>query len=102
MSDVEVVAAAEERGTAVRLRRPERRQIAMVVQCPDDLVGAEHPVRMVMALVEKLDLSRFAEPIKAREGVAGSRRHRSAIAGGVVAVRVYSRDWIGAGVGAAV
>lgn len=45
--------------------------MAMVVQCPDDLVAAGHPVRMVMALVETLDLARFAEPIKAREGVAG-------------------------------
>ncbi len=45
--------------------------MAMVVQCADDLVPAQHPVRMVMALVERLDLSRFAEPIKARAGVAG-------------------------------
>lgn len=50
---------------------PERRQFTMVGQCPDDLVKAHHSVRMVMALVERLDLSRFAEPIKAREGVAG-------------------------------
>jgi transposase len=56
---------------AVRLRVPERRQMAMVVQCADDLVLAQHPVRMVMALVETLDVSRFAEPIRAREGVAG-------------------------------
>jgi len=45
--------------------------MAMMVQCPDDLVSANHPVRMVMAVVEKLDLSRFHEPIKAREGQAG-------------------------------
>jgi Transposase domain (DUF772) len=45
--------------------------MAMVVQCPDDLVGAMHPVRMVAAVVAKLDLSRFGEPIQAREGVAG-------------------------------
>ena len=45
--------------------------MAMVVQCPDDLVSATHPVRMVNAVVEKLDLSRFHEPIKAREGEAG-------------------------------
>jgi len=56
---------------SVRLRTPERRQIAMVVQCPDDLVGPAHPVRMVMAVVEKLDVSRFCEAIKAREGMAG-------------------------------
>lgn len=56
---------------AVRLRRPERRQWAMVVQCPDDLVGPEHAVRKIMAIVERLDLSRFCEPIEAREGQAG-------------------------------
>lgn len=56
---------------AVRLRTPERRQIEMVVRCPDDLVSATHPVRMVLAVVEKLDCSRFCEPIKARAGLAG-------------------------------
>ena len=45
--------------------------MALVVQCPDDLVGPTHPVRVVMAVVEKLDLSRSSEPIQAREGVAG-------------------------------
>jgi hypothetical protein len=43
----------------------------MVVACPDDLVTATHPARMVMAVVEKLDLGLFHEPIKARHGVAG-------------------------------
>src|SRR2546425_5809716 len=62
---------AKETKAAVRLRVPERRQVAMVVQCPEDLVPAQHPVRMVMALVERLDVSRFAEAIQAREGVAG-------------------------------
>ncbi len=60
-----------ENRAALRLRVPERRQLAMVVQCPDDLVPAQHPVRMVMALVETLDVARFSEPIKARAGVAG-------------------------------
>jgi transposase len=68
--DIENLEGAEAQG-AVRLRVPERRQMAMVVQCPDDLVPAQHAVRMVMALVETLDLSRFSESIKAREGVAG-------------------------------
>jgi transposase len=68
--DIENLERAEAQG-AVRLRVPERRQMAMVVQCPDDLVPAQHAVRMVMALVETLDLSRFSESIKAREGVAG-------------------------------
>jgi transposase len=64
-------AEGQQRRAAVRLRTPERRQMAMVVQCPDDLVAATHPVRMVMRVVEKLDLSGFCEPIKAREGLAG-------------------------------
>jgi transposase len=55
----------------VRLRRPERRQMELVPQCTDDLVSATHPVRTVAAVVAKLNLSAFGEPIKAREGVAG-------------------------------
>jgi hypothetical protein len=56
----------------VGLRSRERRQMGWVAQCPDDLVGADHPVRLVVAaVVEKLDVSRFHEPIKAREGQAG-------------------------------
>jgi transposase len=42
-----------------------------LIQCPDDLVSATHPVRMVMAVVETLDLSGFHESIKARAGQAG-------------------------------
>jgi transposase len=45
--------------------------MAMVVQCPDDLVSATHPVRRVAEVVEHLDLSGFCQPIKAREGVPG-------------------------------
>jgi transposase len=55
----------------VRLRVPERQQLGWVAQCPDDLVGAGHPVRLVSAVVEKLDVSSFYESIKSREGVAG-------------------------------
>src|ERR1700722_3778492 len=69
--DTEVNREGAEVQPGVRLRVPERRQMAMVGQCADDLVPAQHAVRMVMALVETLDLSRFSEPIKAREGVAG-------------------------------
>src|SRR5450759_2982594 len=67
----EATGEAQEAQAAVRVRVPERRQMAMVVQCPDDLVPAQHPARVVMAVVETLDLSRFSEPIKALEGVAG-------------------------------
>jgi hypothetical protein len=84
----------------VRLRVPERRQMAMVAQCRDDLVPAQHAVRMVMALVKTLDLSRFFRAHQGAGGSGGSRRDGSAVAGGVVVVRVYSGDRIGAGVGA--
>ena len=59
---------------SVRLRQPERRQMVMVVRCPDDLVSATHPVRLMMAVVERLDLKRFYEPIQARRSIRRSRR----------------------------
>src|SRR5882757_5276798 len=55
----------------VRLRRPERGQLGWVAQCADDLVGENHAVRSVAAVVEKLHLSGFYESIKARSGVSG-------------------------------
>jgi len=57
--------------TDVRLRSPDRHQVAMVVRCPDDLVDADHPVRVIWAVVERLDLSAFHAPIRARAGVCG-------------------------------
>jgi transposase len=56
---------------SVRLRQPERLQMAMVVSCPDDLVSATHTVRLLQSVVERLDLTQFYEPIQARQGVAG-------------------------------
>jgi transposase len=56
---------------AVRLRKPERSQVAMVMRCVDDEVRSLHPVRTVMRVVEKLDVSGFCTPIRARQGVAG-------------------------------
>src|SRR5438552_19030937 len=61
----------KENQAPVRLRQPQRKQLAMVPQCPDDLVAADHPVRMVAAVVEKLDIKKFCEPIRAREGIVG-------------------------------
>jgi len=55
----------------VRLRKPDRWQVRMVCRCPDELVSKTHEVRSVAALVEKMDLSAFREPIKARQGHAG-------------------------------
>jgi len=61
----------EESQAPVRLRQPQRNQLAMVPQCIDDLVAADHPVRMVVAVVERLDVAQFCKPIKAREGGVG-------------------------------
>src|SRR6185312_4344181 len=55
----------------LRLRRPERGQVGWIAQCADDLVKPDHPVRLIAAVVEKLDLSKFYEPIKASAGVCG-------------------------------
>lgn len=55
----------------VRLRTPERRQMAWVAQCADDLVLPGHPVRRIWEVVEHLDVSGFYATIKARAGVAG-------------------------------
>jgi transposase len=57
--------------SAVRLRKPERMQVKIVMQCLNDLVPAGHQVRTVAAFVATLDLSAFCEPIKAREGHVG-------------------------------
>lgn len=55
----------------VRLRIPDRQQVVMSMQSADDLVDADHPVRLIWRVVCGLDLSRFYEPIKAREGEVG-------------------------------
>jgi transposase len=72
MTEAEVNRKGDEESQApVRLRQPQRNQLAMVPQCIDDLVVADHPVRMVVAVVERLDVSEFCKPIKAREGGVG-------------------------------
>jgi transposase len=70
MSEREAGAVAGAAG-ALRLRKPERRQMEWVAQCSDDLVSLAHPVRTVAAVVAKLDVSAFGEAIQARDGVAG-------------------------------
>lgn len=61
----------EENQGPVRLRQPQRDQLALVAQCVDDLVAADHSARMVAAVVERLDVAEFCKPIKAREGEVG-------------------------------
>lgn len=57
--------------TDVRLRRPDRSQVKMLTECDDDLIGPNHPARLIWDLSGKLDLSAFHTPIKARQGVGG-------------------------------
>ncbi len=64
------VREVEQKG-AVRLRKAERHQLSLLPHCIDDLVASHHRVRTVMAVVEKLDVSGFCAPIRAREGNAG-------------------------------
>jgi transposase len=56
---------------AVRLRQPDRSQVEMIVQSPDDLIPQDHEARIIWRVCESQDLSEFSEPIKAREGVSG-------------------------------
>ena len=56
---------------ALRFRRPDRAQTQLVVCAVDDLVPPDHHVRLIWALVERLDLSRFAASVRVREGEAG-------------------------------
>lgn len=57
-----------------RLRRPDRQQVYLVPCRLEELLPDDHEARTVWAVVEKLDLSAFYEPIQAR----GSEPGRSA------------------------
>jgi transposase len=57
-----------------RLRVPDRQRLAVQPRTLDDLVGPDHPVRMVWAVVLRWDLSAFLAVIKAR----GDRPGRAA------------------------
>ncbi len=71
MSDARAGAVPEAAGE-VRLRRPERRQMAWVAQCPDDLVPAGARRAHGGGWWWRSWICRpFSEPIQAREGVAG-------------------------------
>jgi transposase len=59
---------------APRLRRPDRDQSLLQPCWLDDVLPPDHQARTIWAVVERLDLSRFYEPLKAR----GSEPGRSA------------------------
>ncbi len=54
-----------------RVKRPERRQIEMRMHSLDQLIPADHRVRIVWRFVESLDLTPLYEQIRAVEGHAG-------------------------------
>ena len=55
----------------MRTKQPQRAQGWLFQQMPDSLVGAEHPVRVVAAAVERLDLGGIFQRAKAVQGRAG-------------------------------
>jgi transposase len=56
---------------AVRLREPNRKQLLMRAEDLDSLIGPEHVARAIWRVLERMDLTRFHQAIKAREGSAG-------------------------------
>lgn len=67
--------SAAKRQGAARLLQPNRRQIELRASDLESLVGEDHLARLVWGYVERQDLSRLVEAIKAR----GSNAGRSAI-----------------------
>ena len=57
-----------------RLRLANRQQLRLEPLDLESLLEADHPARAIWRVLEGLDLSRFEESIKAREGVAGRTR----------------------------
>ena len=56
---------------ALRLRSPERSQSVLRVECLEDLIGEDHPARLIWEVTGRLDLRPFYASIRAREGVVG-------------------------------
>lgn len=49
-----------------RLRRPERQQVVLEARSLDEVIQQQHQVRTLWAVVQKLDLTAFYRPLKAR------------------------------------
>jgi transposase len=58
-------------GGAPRLRRPDRDQMILAPGSLDDMLPADHQVRLVDAFVARLDLGPLRDAIKSREGTPG-------------------------------
>lgn len=80
-ADEQVVAATQQRrsrgvgGQPARLLQPNRQQIELRASDLESLLGEDHRARLVWGYVERQDLSRLSDAIKAR----GSNAGRSAI-----------------------
>jgi transposase len=56
---------------ALKLRRVDRRQTALLELDVEALIGADHKARAIWELAGRMDLSRFTAALKTREGQAG-------------------------------
>src|ERR1700726_4010980 len=56
---------------SARLRTVDRDQTLMAQICVDELIGADHKARAIWELAGQLELSKFEEPLKSRQGGAG-------------------------------
>lgn len=63
--------ALSDKQAPVRLVSADRSQVAWRAVDLDGLIADDHPARLLWQAVERLDLRKFYEPIKARENVAG-------------------------------
>lgn len=68
---METTAPARPSFDCLRFRQPDRSQMRMVTMSLEDLVPPEHHVRVVWAVVERLDLSKFAAGLTVCQGEAG-------------------------------
>jgi transposase len=55
----------------LRLRQPNRSQVMLKAESPEDLVPEDHPVRVIWGVTGKLALSEFYQEIRSRQGQAG-------------------------------
>lgn len=71
LPEVAMPGADAELGGKPRLREPVRNQIELRAVDIDSLIGDDHPVRMIWAYVEGLDLSGLEDRIRSREARPG-------------------------------
>ena len=98
VDEAEVCAArrAERRQDALRLREPNRRQMELRATDLESLLGEDHRARLVWGYVERQDLSRVLEAIKARDHNVGRRRSTRAFCSRCGCTR-RSRAWAAGG-----